>query len=779
MYNDKIPHVDMNIIITDSAADISCVGKGFQILFKSGETTCVGMALAKAQTNTFDIVTAAAVVIDPNTSRNIIIIINQAAHIPDLEQNESLLHTEQVRHHNVRINDLASCFHDSEGKPGRQSIEVDGFIIPLRHDGLKCFLHIREPNESDWKHCHIVELTSPESWSAQAMMRRVKKNKMYSDKEIEDWSERLGRLNKETVKHTLAATTQLINSVEAENRIVPRRHLKCRLPSLRPRRINEGFSLDTFFSDAKSSRGFTCAQIFVGVESGYTVIYPLKNKVYAYTALQDFIRYVGAPTYIKVDAARKENLGEWLAICRTYSIPQRTSEPGYQHQNKVERRIQDVKRRGSILMSTYKAPSRYWDYAVEYAVEIINHTAVCRLGWRTPYESLHGETPDISVFRFKFFEPIHYLNSNAQFPQPNMLPGRFMGIAHTTGDAFTFIVVTDGDRKGITLHRSVIRRRQETDHERHMIYDVDWQGCTSGNSSNEVRMDTSKGEDDRWKTIIEQTEGEEIIMSEAGHENPNTSMGTTHIEDGLYRKVNTEVVYDYYDTNHKCENIESIISTEFDPISGKLIALVLWDDGQQTHVDAEMIKRDDPMRLARHIVDKPAERLRSGYWNTWANETLNSISIMIRRIKNMYKRTEENKEHYPYSRGVMRRKKTYPIKRESFLGVEIPQNVREALMLDAQNKDGKWKLAMKTEIEGIRNHGTFLFLEPGAEPPPGYQEAPLRMIFAVKSDLRRKARLVAGGHKVDTSGFASYSSVVRMESTIMLNVIAKLRIYRY
>jgi hypothetical protein len=107
------------------------------------------------------------------------------------------------------------------------------------------------------------------------------------------------------------------------------------------------------------------------------------------------------------------------------------------------------------------------------------------------------------------------------------------------------------------------------------------------------------------------------------------------------------------------------------------------------------------------------------------------------------------------------------------LGVEIPRNIREALFLDAQNKDGKWKLVMKTEIEGIRNHGTFIFLEPGAEPPPGYQEAPLRMIFAVKSNFRRKARLVAGGHKMDATGLTSCISVVHMESTRILNVIAK------
>jgi hypothetical protein len=66
-----------------------------------------------------------------------------------------------------------------------------------------------------------------------------------------------------------------------------------------------------------------------------------------------------------------------------------------------------------------------------------------------------------------------------------------------------------------------------------------------------------------------------------------------------------------------------------------------------------------------------------------------------------------------------------------------------------------------------------VFLPPGAEPPEGYQEAPLRMIFTVKSDLRRKARLVAGSHKVDAKGHTMYSSVVRLDITRLLNVIAK------
>jgi hypothetical protein len=79
---------------------------------------------------------------------------------------------------------------------------------------------------------------------------------------------------------------------------------------------------------------------------------------------------------------------------------------------------------------------------------------------------------------------------------------------------------------------------------------------------------------------------------------------------------------------------------------------------------------------------------------------------------------------------------------------------------------------MKKEIQGIQNHGTFIFLSPGASPPEGYQEAPLRMIFTIKSDLRREACLMAGGHRVNTEGHVSYSSVVHLDSICLLKVIA-------
>jgi hypothetical protein len=48
--------------------------------------------------------------------------------------------------------------------------------------------------------------------------------------------------------------------------------------------------------------------------------------------------------------------------------------------------------------------------------------------------------------------------------------------------------------------------------------------------------------------------------------------------------------------------------------------------------------------------------------------------------------------------------------------------------------------------------------------PSGYKEFDCHMIFDVKMDLTRKARLVAGGHQTDPPKESTYSSVVSRDS---------------
>jgi hypothetical protein len=48
--------------------------------------------------------------------------------------------------------------------------------------------------------------------------------------------------------------------------------------------------------------------------------------------------------------------------------------------------------------------------------------------------------------------------------------------------------------------------------------------------------------------------------------------------------------------------------------------------------------------------------------------------------------------------------------------------------------------------------------------PPGYKFSECHMIFDIKSDLTRKARLVAGGHMTEEPNESVYSSVVSIDS---------------
>jgi hypothetical protein len=270
------------------------------------------------------------------------------------------------------------------------------------------------------------------------------------------------------------------------------------------------------------------------------------------------------------------------------------------------------------------------------------------------------------------------------------------------------------------------------------------------------------------ETNIKNVNHDEIIVGNTG-----ISQYVSHEGDGILNLEHTDEVYNHFDMDQKCDDVEDIVGSNFDDKDGKLYLTVRWTDGHESSINAQLMQSDDPIRLAKFIKDNPVERLINGFWSQWANKTLSVVSKSLYRIRRMYNHIDWRESTYPYSRKAIRRRKTYPIQMQSIMGVEVPRNTKEALQLDKKNKNNMWKIAMKKEVQGIQDHGTFIFLPPGTPPPEGYQEAPLRMIFTVKSDLRRKARLVAGCHKVNADGHVSYSSVVRMDSIRLLNVIAK------
>ena len=72
------------------------------------------------------------------------------------------------------------------------------------------------------------------------------------------------------------------------------------------------------------------------------------------------------------------------------------------------------------------------------------------------------------------------------------------------------------------------------------------------------------------------------------------------------------------------------------------------------------------------------------------------------------------------------------------------------------------------EYKVFRDHGK------NVRAPAGYKQIRVHLVFDVKYDLRRKARLVAGGHLTDPSKEDVYSGVVSLRSIRICMLLAKL-----
>jgi hypothetical protein len=252
-----------------------------------------------------------------------------------------------------------------------------------------------------------------------------------------------------------------------------------------------------------------------------------------------------------------------------------------------------------------------------------------------------------------------------------------------------------------------------------------------------------------------------------------------HCEDGSYKTLSAEEVMNHLNQSQDVKEIAKILDHQWAPLSGNLLLKVQWYTDEESLIEADILKEDNPMLLARYILEHPVEKTRSGFWNTWAKDMVNSVNKTLRRLRSMYELDQAtiNIGDLPFRKAsrVCRRKKKKPDFGSMAIkfGVDVPRTVDEALALDKKNGDNKWAEAIQKEMQGLYDHETFKFLEPNVSAPKGYQYAPLRMIFDVKPDGRCKARLVIGGHVVDSSEHSGYSSVVKLTSVRLLNIIAE------
>ena len=198
-------------------------------------------------------------------------------------------------------------------------------------------------------------------------------------------------------------------------------------------------------------------------------------------------------------------------------------------------------------------------------------------------------------------------------------------------------------------------------------------------------------------------------------------------------------------------------------------------------IDFRDAKIDFPRQTAQYIVThyKPRSSNRIGTDRvlSWANRTLRNIRRACRRIARLYDFFLDDDDNiYKLRRAVRAKKKKAglgPRGKIFKFGLQVPQNIKEAFEIDKANNNTFWQDAIKAEMSALEELDCFTFHQKGYHPGSDYQSTRLHMIFDVKADtLRRKARLVAGGHLLDALGVDVYSSTVKSISVKLLHVIA-------
>ena len=209
-------------------------------------------------------------------------------------------------------------------------------------------------------------------------------------------------------------------------------------------------------------------------------------------------------------------------------------------------------------------------------------------------------------------------------------------------------------------------------------------------------------------------------------------------------------------------------------VAGVLVLKVELTSGHNIEVPFLLLKKDWPLELARYIRNNVVEQKRGGTYELWSKKIIQSANRTVRRMRHYHNIDRIIRVRKINVKKISRNKREDMKVEKIKFGIKVPSSVREALLLDNENKNTMWADAMDKELAALDKANVFEYYPPHHWiNKEKYQYAPLTMIFDVKAeDLRRKARLVAGGHVVNASEYESYASVVHARTVRLLMTIA-------
>ena len=647
---------------------------------------------------------------------------------------------------------------------------------------------------------------------------------------------KLWRIPLSHAKRTLQVTT---NNYTRTNEGRLSRRFRTDLYQKRYRRMGGWYSrfyTDTLFFKTRTADMFTCAQLF-GNRARFCKIYPLPSKSHAFEALSSFVHDIGIPGEIHSDGAKEIAQGTFRKMMTKFGIFHTSTEPYSPWENYAEDCIRVLKNTARYFMQITRTPIRLLDHALMYACEIRNMTATPSvfLKGRTPFEITQGYSPDISEFTtFEWYEHVWYWDPDK--PQKQML-GRWLGVTEHIGNGLTYKVINsnaeilarstviklsdedkskhDMKQKINSLNESIrlklgtyekanlddvsqeqleiYRHLFEGDDDPHPNENIDLvERSVIPEADNEAYNDSLSEElNDRYlglnvllpqggklqeaKVVSRKRTHDGKMLTGQEHSNPILDSRIYNVEfpDGGIGEFTTNTIAESLyssldDEGYNYGILEGIIGHRSSPeavkkengfyshngIKKRVITTkgwdirVKWTDGSTAWFPMKEVKSSNPLELAEYAIankinDEPA-------FSWWIPTVLRTRKRMISRLKTHHK-----------------------IRKRSKFGIIVPETLEEARELDLANGNTLWEAATKKELDKVTV--AFELLEDGASAPIGSKLINYHLIYDVKMDLTRKARLVAGGHlNKGVPKHVTYSSVVSKESVRICVTLAAL-----
>jgi len=595
---------------------------------------------------------------------------------------------------------------------------------------------------------------------------------------------------------------------------------------VRYNRISEEIFTDTLKAQGKSwFRKNEYAQVFAS-RKGFCRCYPMRTKGQAHEALSLFASREGVPPNFVMDGAKEQVQGEFRKKMRQMQAGMKQIEPHSPWQNEAEATIREIKRGADRKMTKAKSPKCLWDHCLE--LECLIRSATWRSSLenegQVPHSIVLGQECDISsIAELCWYEWVRFYDTTARFPEPKEVYGRWLGPSPDVGPVMcakilkkngqvvplsTYRPITDDEMKDPSHQKereefdkaieaklgqveddaSPIFEGEEDHTPEQQLYADDFEGTnehvpdiddvTPEEYDSYVGAEVNLPYDGEMKHARVRRRTRNIDGEVCGKANDNplldTRMYEVEFEDGRLKTYTANLIAENMfarsDANGQVTMLfDGIIDHQVD--KSKAVAkedaffeknnrkyrrkttagwklCVQWKDGSTSWLPLSDVKESYPVEVAEYAVasqidDEPAFR-----W--WIPYVLEHRERVIKAVKSRYQRTTHK------------------------YGIEVPKTVKRALEIDKENGNTLWAdaLAKEMSIVGI----AFKVLENGElDVPPGYQYMQCHMVYDIKLDgFRRKCRLVAGGHMIETPPHVTYAGVVSRDTVRIAFMMAAL-----